>query len=88
MKAIAFGRNTAMQHYKNYSIYITGVASQGGGWHPRGLVFDPEAKPTIEIKRLDASDLFCFTKQEAEELALMLCRSWVDGLRLEQKTKS
>ena len=69
-----------MQQYKNYPIYPTSVASQGGGWHPRGLVFDPKAGQTTEIKRLEASELFCFTKEEAEELALVLCKSWIDGL--------
>jgi len=74
-----------MQHYKNYRIYATGVARQSGGWHPRGLVFDPKPESTREIKRLDASELFCFTKEEAEELALNLCQSWIDGLGLASK---
>lgn len=76
-----------MQTYKNYPFYATGVASQGGGWHPRGLVFDPKAKESTEIKRLDASELFCFTKEEAEELALMLCRSWIDAFGVDSRKK-
>ena len=74
-----------MQHYRNYPIYATSVANHGGGWHPRGLIFDPKAKPATEIKRLDAGEFFCFTQEEAEELALMLCRSWIDGLAVASK---
>ena len=74
-----------MQQYKNDPVYATSVAKQGGGWHPRDLVFDPKVKRATEIKRLDASELFCFTKEEAEELALKLCQSRVDGLGLAAK---
>jgi len=74
-----------MQHYKNYPIDGSSVATQGGGWHPRGLVFGSKAQSTREIKHLAARELFCFTKEEAEELAFNLCQSWIDGLAVASK---
>lgn len=86
MKAAAVAEKEAfMQHYKNYPIYATSVASHGGGWHSRGLVFDPKARPAKEIKRLDASERFSFTKEEAEALAFILCRAWIHGLAVAAK---
>jgi hypothetical protein len=85
MKTTYTGRRAFMRLYKNHPLHVTSAASQGGGWHPRGLVFDPKVKPATEIKRLEATELFCFTKEEADEIALMLCRSWIDGLAAASK---
>ncbi len=65
--------------YKQYPIYGVAVPAAGGGWHCRGLVFEPEQKVT-EVQRLECTDLLFRTKKQAEEYALKLCRSWIDAL--------
>jgi hypothetical protein len=75
-----------MQHYKNYPIRVSAVHRQGGGWNAQAIVFEPEPerlgqRPLREIKRLTSADMiFLENKQEAENLALILCQAWIDGL--------
>lgn len=70
-----------MQHYKNYPIQVSAVYRDGAGWNALGIVFDPESKATREIKRLTSADMIVLQdKQEAENLALILCQAWIDGL--------
>jgi hypothetical protein len=68
-----------MQHYKNHPIYTLALPARGTHWRSIGMVFDPEY-PAREIKRLEYRDEICLTSDEAEEHALALCKSWVDGL--------
>ncbi len=70
-----------MLQYKQHPIYGMAVPAAGGGWHCRGLVFEPEEKVT-EIQRLECTDLTFRTKKQAEKHALKLCRSWIDALGL------
>ena len=49
------------------------------GWHPKGLVFAPDLNCTLEVKRLEPSDVNFTTKKEAEEQALKLCKAWIDA---------
>ena len=69
-----------MQHYKNHPIDGFAVLGRGMLWHSTGVVFDP-ARPKQELKRLECADIVCRTKKEAEEVALILCEAWIDGLR-------
>jgi hypothetical protein len=71
-----------MTHYKNHPIHGLAVPGLGMLWHSRGLVFDPE-QPAREIKRLECADIVCTSSQEAEELALILCKAWIDGIKPE-----
>ena len=68
-----------MRPYKDHPIYGIAVPNDGKLWHPRGLVFAPDRDSTIEIKRLESTELTFRTKKEAEERALSLCREWIDG---------
>ena len=36
-----------------------------------------------ELKRLECADIVCRTRKEAEEVAVILCEAWIDGLRPE-----
>src|SRR5262245_40803773 len=57
--------------------------------HPaRGLVFGPDENSTIEIKRLESTDLNFTTKKAAEEQALNLFRAWIDEQSSESNSKS
>jgi hypothetical protein len=76
-----------MRPYKNHRIYGIAVPNPGKLWHPRGLVFAPDENSTIEIKRLESTDLTFKTKKEAEEHALNLCREWIDGHGSEAESK-
>jgi hypothetical protein len=70
--------DTKMRPYKNHPIYGIAVPKPGKLWQPRGLVFATDENSTIEIKRLESTDLTFATKKEAEEHALSLCRAWID----------
>ena len=63
-----------MRPYKNHPIYGIAIPESGKLMAPRGLVFGPDENSTIEIKRLESTDLTFTTKKEAEEHALNLCR--------------
>lgn len=67
-----------MQYYKNYRVYTTAV-SANGVWRGRGVVLDLHAKVTRALQRIETvSDLLFLTKEEAEDFALKLCKSWID----------
>jgi len=67
-----------MQPYKQHPIYGMAVSEPGNRWRPKGLVFAPDLNCTLELKRLEPSDLIFTTKKEAEEQALKLCKAWID----------
>lgn len=71
----------AMQRYKNYPIHVTAAHQHGGGgWKAQGVVLDAETS-TRELKRVDtAESIFLDDRTEAEGMALLLCRAWIDGL--------
>lgn len=69
-----------MQHYKNHPIYGFALPAPGKLWRSIGMVFDPEC-PAQEIKRLESAEIVSATSDEAEEIALTLCKAWIDGLR-------
>jgi hypothetical protein len=70
-----------MQRYKNYPIHISATCRHGGGWDALGIVLDPDPKVTREIKQLTSAEMiFLKDKQEAENLARILCEAWIDGL--------
>jgi len=77
-----------MRPYKNHPIYGIAIPKPGKLWQPRGLVFDTDENSTIEIKRLECTDLTFATKKEAEEHALSLCRIWIDEQTSESKSNS
>ena len=68
-----------MQPYKQHPIYGMAVSEPGNRWRPKGLVFAPDLNCTLELKRLEPSDLIFTTKKEAEEQALKLCKAWIDA---------
>jgi hypothetical protein len=68
-----------MQPYKQHPIYGIAVAEPGKLWRPKGLVFAPDLNCTLEIKRIEPSDLTFTSKKEAEEHALKLCKEWIDA---------
>ena len=68
-----------MQPYKQHPIYGMAVSESGKRWRPKGLVFAPDLNCTLELKRLEPSDLIFTTKKEAEEQALKLCKAWIDA---------
>jgi len=76
-----------MERYKNHPIYALALPAPGKLWRSIGMVFDPE-RPAQEIKRMECAEIVAMTRDEAEEMALMLCKAWVDGLRLELNTAS
>jgi hypothetical protein len=41
------------------------------------LIFEPEQK-VAEIKRFECADLTFASKEEAEEHALQICKTWID----------
>lgn len=67
-----------MRPYKNHPVYGIAIPKPGKLWHSRGLVFAPDENATIEIKRLESTDLNFRTKKAAEEHGLNLCRAWID----------
>ena len=67
-----------MQPYKQHPIYGMAVSEPGKRWRPKGLVFAPDLNCTLEVKRLEPSDVIFTTKKEAEEQALKLCKAWID----------
>ena len=67
-----------MQPYKQHPIYGMAVSGPGKRWRPKGLVFAPDLSCTLEVKRLEPSDVNFTTKKEAEEQALKLCKAWID----------
>ena len=72
-----------MQPYKQHPIYGIAVSEPGKRWRPKGLVFASDLNCTLEIKRLEPSDLIFKTKKAAEEQALKLCKAWIDAEELE-----
>jgi hypothetical protein len=75
-----------MQHYKNYPIRVSAIYRHGAGWNAQAIVFEPDPdrpageRPLRELKRLtSAGMIFLEDKQEAENLALILCHAWIDG---------
>ena len=68
-----------MQPYKKHPIYGMAVSQPGRRWRPKGLVFAPDLSCTLEVKRLEPSDVIYTTKKEAEEQALKLCKAWIDA---------
>ena len=75
-----------MRPYKNHPIYGIAVPKSAKLWHARGLVFAPDEGSTIEIKRLESTDLTFTTKRAAEEQALNLCRAWIDEQSAEPRS--
>jgi hypothetical protein len=71
--------DTKMQPYKQHPIYGIAVSEPGKRWRPKGLVFAPDLNCTLEIQRLEPSDLNFKSKKEAEEQALKLCKAWIDA---------
>lgn len=68
-----------MQPYKQHPIYGMAVSQPGRRWRPKGLVFASDLNCTLEIKRLEPSDLIFTTKKAAEEQAVQLCKAWIDA---------
>jgi hypothetical protein len=68
-----------VQPYKQHPIYGIAVSEPGKRWRPKGLVFAQDLNCTLEIARLEPSDLTFTTKKKAEEHALKLCKSWIDA---------
>jgi hypothetical protein len=68
-----------MPPYKNHPVYGIAVSEPGKLWRPKGLIFSTDLNSTLEIKRVEPSDLTFRTKKEAEDHALELCRAWIDG---------
>ena len=68
-----------MQPYKKHPIYGIAVSAPGKLWRPKGLVFAPDLNSTLELTRLEPSDLVFKSKKEAEEQALKLCKAWIDA---------
>jgi len=71
-----------MQPYKQHPIYGIAVSEPGKRWRPKGLVFAQDLNCTLEIKRLEPSDLTFTSKKKAEEQALKLCKAWIDAEEL------
>jgi len=71
-----------MQRYRNHPIYGLALPAPGKLWRSIGMVFDPEHPVAREIKRLECANIISTTSDEAEEIALTLCKAWVDGLGL------
>ena len=68
-----------MQPYKKHPIYGMAVSQPGRRWRPKGLVFAPDLNCTLEVKRLEPSEVNFTSKKEAEEQALKLCKAWIDA---------
>ncbi len=68
-----------MESYKQHPIYGIAVSETGKFWRPKGLVFGTDLNCTLEVRRLEPSDLTFTSKKEAEEHALDLCKAWVDA---------
>ena len=68
-----------MQPYKQHPIYGMAVSQPGRRWRPKGLVFASDLNCTLEIKRLEPSDVIFRTKKAAEEQAVKLCKAWIDA---------
>ena len=74
-----------MRPYKQHPIYGMAVSQPGRRWRPKGLVFAPDLSCTLEVKRLEPSDVIYTTKKEAEEQALKLCKAWIDAKESESQ---
>jgi len=68
-----------MHPYKQHPIYAMAVSEPGKLWRPKGLIFAPDLNCTLEIARLEPSDLTFRTKKQAEEKAVKLCKAWIDA---------
>ena len=68
-----------MRPYKEHPIYGMAVSQPGRRWRPKGLVLAPDLNCSLEVKRLEPSDVNFTTKKEAEEQALKLCKAWIDA---------
>jgi hypothetical protein len=78
-----------MQPYKQHPIYGIAVFSETGKrWRPKGLVFAQDLNCTLEIARLEPSDLTFRSKKEAEEQALKLCKAWIDAEESESHSRA
>ena len=75
-----------MRPYKQHPIYGMAVSQPGRRWRPKGLVFAPDLSSTLEVKRLEPSDVNFTTKKEAEEQALKLCKAWIDEKEVESQS--
>jgi hypothetical protein len=74
-----------MERYKEYPIYATAEPSDKGAWCAVGIVYAPDPKAAIELKRLHTRDMIIFpTEEEAQEHAVALCKAWIDDF--ERKT--
>jgi hypothetical protein len=60
------------------AIVLDFVAAKTAGWYPRGIILDPEVKAPSELRRLDFKGILLPTKEKAEALALLLCKTWID----------
>lgn len=69
--------------YKNRLITDDSVPGRDTHWRARGLVFDPN-RSAAEVKRLECADIICTSRDEASEIALTLCKAWVEGLQVER----
>jgi hypothetical protein len=69
--------------YKGYQISGSAVplwADRSGGYQALGIVFDPTKTALTELKRLrTGDDLACLTREDAENLGLLMCKVWIDG---------
>lgn len=74
-----------MQSYKNHPIFGLALPTREKLWRSIGMVFDPE-RPAQEIKRLECAEIVSTTSDEAEEIALTLCKAWIDGLGPKRNT--
>lgn len=74
-----------MRHYKNHPIYAFALPAPGKLWRSIGMVFDAE-RPAQLIKRVECPDVVSMTSDEAEEIAVTLCKAWVDGLKSKRNT--
>lgn len=77
-----------MQPYKQHPIYGIAVSAPGELWRPKGLIFAQDLNCTLEIKRLEPSDLTFTSKKEAEAVALNLCKAWIDAEELEAESRA
>jgi hypothetical protein len=80
--------DTKMQPYKQHPIYGIAVSEPGKRWRPKGLVFASDLNCTLEIQRLEPSDLNFKSKKEAEEQALKLCKAWIDAKESESHSRA
>jgi hypothetical protein len=69
--------------YKGYQINGSAIplwADSSGGYQALGIIFDPTKKTLTELKRLrTGDDLACLTREDAENLGLLMCKVWIEG---------